>query len=708
MNSDGRQEGISTIDRSFRWFINGIQTMHHTIYTYLLLGFLFGAVPAMAQDSLSVEMENLQHMEKSRYISFMQLLQKSPGIPRPFSVAYYKLNLSFVKPGISGSVTVIAKSLQNSVSQISLDLADALTVDSILIDGRRTSFSHTSNLLNISCLRNYDSGETFTVLIYYYGTPAISGFGSFGDAARSDGARWIWTLSEPYGASDWWPCINHPSSKADSVDIWITCLNTYKAVSQGKLIEALSNGDGTTTYKWKHRYKIASYLISITLTNFNVLFFWYKYSPTDSMEIVNYVTAALDTLYPGFQTNIALTPRMLEIYSGLFGQYPFIKEKYGHAEFGWGGGMEHQTITSLGTYAFSESTIAHELAHQWFGDMITCQSWPDLWLNEGFATYCEALYREKQYGYPSYISRMNGYASSAKFSGGTLVVQDTANVSNLFNGSRVYNKGAWVLHMLRHVLGDSTFFRAMRSYANDPQFMYSTASTRDFQAVCERVSGNNLSAFFNEWVYGERYPKYYCSVSVAPQGQNYLSTIRIQQITGTSNPAYFTMPLDLRFFGPGLDTTFQVINNLGDQSFTCATRLRPDSIQFDPQNWILKDYQQVPTGVDMVTQIPRSSVLYQNYPNPFNPTTEIDFQITTAGFVTLKVYDVLGRKVAALLGEKLEPGYYSRQWNASAVPSGVYFYRLSVEPSVRTTISTSNQIGHLDEILETRKMVLMK
>jgi hypothetical protein len=168
----------------------------------------------------------------------------------------------------------------------------------------------------------------------------------------------------------------------------------------------------------------------------------------------------------------------------------------------------------------------------------------------------------------------------------------------------------------------------------------------------------------------------------------------------------------LRFIGHGLDTTFKVINNLGDQSFTCTTRIRPDSVQLDPQSWILKDYQQVPTGVDIVTNLPRSSVLYQNYPNPFNPTTEIGFQIAKAGFVHLKVYDVRGREVAALVGEKLEPGYYSRRWNvsgnASAMPSGVYFYRLSVVPSAQNLVTTDSQNGQVDEILETRKMVLMK
>jgi hypothetical protein len=249
------------------------------------------------------------------------------------------------------------------------------------------------------------------------------------------------------------------------------------------------------------------------------------------------------------------------------------------------------------------------------------------------------------------------------------------------------------------------FFRAIESYANDPQLMYGTASTTDLQTECERISGNNLSYYFNEWVYGERYPKYYYSLSVVPQGQNYLSTVRIQQATGTSNPAYFTMPIDLRFFGSGLDTTITVMNNSGDQSFTCVTQVYPDSVQLDPQSWILKDVQRVPTGVDILTNLPHLVILSQNYPNPFNPTTEISFQLTKTGFVSLKVYDVLGREVATIVSEELSSGYYLQQWNAIAMPTGVYFYRLSVAPLARRDLAPTDQV---DEMCETKKMVLMK
>jgi Aminopeptidase N len=333
---------------------------------FLLLGFLLVESPALAQEIIPNERENLSRMEKHRY-SLLFSLQKTHSVLRPYKITYYKLDLNFVNPGLSGVVTAAGKSQQDGLSQISFDLASVMSVDSVLIDGISAAYSHSTDLLNITCNHIYNTGEVFSVSMFYHGNPVVSGFGSFGDSIRVDGAQWIWTLSEPYGASDWWPCINHPSSKADSVDVWITCLSTYKAVSQGKLIESLSNGNGTTTYKWKHRYPIAAYLVSVTLTNFNTFSDWYTYSPTDSMEVVNYVTPNIGTNNPSFRTNVAKTPRMLQIFSDLFGQYPFIKEKYGHVEFGWGGGMEHQTITSLGTFAFTESTIAHELAHQWFG-----------------------------------------------------------------------------------------------------------------------------------------------------------------------------------------------------------------------------------------------------------------------------------------------------------------------------------------------------
>ncbi len=644
---------------------------------FLILGILLVESLAIAQEIIPNERENLSRMEKHRY-ALLFSLQKSDGVVRPYKVTYYKLDLNLVNPGISGVVTAAGKSQQDGLSQISFDLAAAMSVDSVLMEGIPAAYSHSTGLLNITCNRTYNSGEIFSVSIFYHGNPVVSGFGSFGDSIRVDGAQWIWTLSEPYGASDWWPCINHPSSKADSVDVWITCLSQYKAVSQGKLIASLSNGNGTTTYKWKHRYPIAAYLVSVTLTNFDTFSDWYKYSPADSMEVVNYVTPNIGTNNPSYRTNAAKTPRMLQIFSDLFGQYPFIKEKYGHVEFGWGGGMEHQTITSLGTYEFTESTIAHELAHQWFGDMITCKTWPDLWLNEGFASYCEALYFEKQYGKALYNSEMANYLFFAKYAQGSLHLTDTVSGggSAMFDYYLVYSKGAAVLHMLRHVLGDSVFFASMKAYANDPSLRFNTASTSDFRSACERVSGKDLKYFFDEWIEGERYPSYTHSLQVTQQGENFQATVHILQTTGTVNPVYFTMPVDLRFLGSGLDTTMTVFNTNGDQSFSFTFAARPDSVQFDPDKWILKDVQKVPSRVQRDPLIPQETSLQQNYPNPFNPTTTIHYELSEKTWVTLAIYDILGRKVKTLVDQEQLGGSYNHQWEVQDMPSGIYFYRL--------------------------------
>ena len=644
---------------------------------FLILGILLIENLVIAQEIIPNERENLSRMEKHRY-ALLFSLQKTSNVVRAYKVSYYKLDLNFVNPGLSGVVTAAGKSQQDGLNQISFDLADAMSVDSVLNEGIPAVYSHSTSLLNITLNRTYNSGEIFSVSIFYHGNPVVSGFGSFGDSIRADGAYWLWTLSEPYGASDWWPCINHQSFKADSVDVWITCLSTYKAVSQGRLIDVLSNGNNTTTYKWKHRYPIASYLVSVTLTNFITFSDWYKYSPTDSMEVVNYVTPNIGTNNPSYRTNAAKTPRMLQIFSDVFGQYPFIKEKYGHVEFGWSGGMEHQTITSLGTYAFSESTIAHELAHQWFGDMITCKTWPDLWLNEGFASYCEALYYEKQYGPLLYKSEMTNFLIFAKFAHGSLHLADTVSRggSAMFDYFLVYSKGAAVLHMLRHVLGDSVFFASMKAYANDPSLRFNTASTSDFRGVCERVSGKDLKYFFDEWIEGERYPSYTHSLQIIPQGGNFQATVRIRQTTGTVNPAFFTMPVDLRFFGSGLDTTITIFNTDGDQSFSFTFAACPDSIQFDPDKWILRDALKVPSPVTRDPLIPQETSLQQNYPNPFNPTTTIHYELSEKTWVTLAIYDILGRKLITLFDKEQPAGYYSPQWVALNVPSGIYFYRL--------------------------------
>ncbi len=343
--------------------------------------------------------------------------------------------------------------------------------------------------------------------------------------------------------------------------------------------------------------------------------------------------------------------------------------------------MEHQTMTSTGSY--DETIVAHELAHQWFGDMITCGSWADLWLNEGFATYLAGVYFEAAYGAMPYYNYMTTKLNSAKTAVGTLYVQDTANVTNLFAGSRVYNKGASVLHMLRHVLGDSAFFASLRSYAADTAVRFGAATTADFRRACETVSGTDLGYFFDQWVYGEKFPtyRYGWTWSFTPVG--YAAYLRIVQTTGTTNPATFTMPLDVRIAGAGRETTMVVVDSLPEQDFTFLIPVEPTSVRIDPGRWVLRNLDSVSYAlldVAAAGTVPERPFLLQNYPNPFNPSTTIGYGVSARSSVRLTVFNILGEAVARLFDGERGPGEYESAWNASGRPTGVYVVELQTEP----------------------------
>jgi len=238
--------------------------------------------------------------------------------------------------------------------------------------------------------------------------------------------------------------------------------------------------------------------------------------------------------------------------------------------------------------------------------------------------------------------------------------------------------------MLRHVVGDSLFFDALLSYTNDPRFRFGVATTEDFQEVFETVSGLDLDYFFQQWIYGERYPSYTYWWESTPVDSGYAVTVGINQTTGTSNPAFFTMPIDIKLSAPPWDTTVVLMNTFSGQEFTFTVSNDPETVALDPESWIVRNATMIPVSVAENPETPAEFKLYQNYPNPFNPTTDIRFEMGDVGFVTLRVYDLLGREVATLVNEKLSPGIYTRQWDATAFPSGVYYYRLSTGNDVQT------------------------
>ena len=269
---------------------------------------------------------------------------------------------------------------------------------------------------------------------------------------------------------------------------------------------------------------------------------------------------------------------MIATYAGLFGEYPFVAEKYGHAQSLYGGGMEHQTCSSLPI--FNETIEAHELAHQWWGDLVTCRDFHHIWLNEGFATYCEALWAEAIGGAAAYHEELS---FNRWFGPRTIYVPDVSIESRIWDPWLSYNKGSWVLHMLRHVLGDTAFFAALRHFY--VQYAYSTATTEDFRDVCEAVSGRDLDAFFQQWIYGEYYPRYRFDWTSAPVGGGHDVALTLRQIQSWQ---LFRMPIDVTVTTAGGERTFVVEDSLASQGFTLHVDAAPTAVAVDPDGWILK------------------------------------------------------------------------------------------------------------------------
>ncbi|NOH00297.1 MAG: T9SS type A sorting domain-containing protein [Ignavibacteriae bacterium] len=643
----------------------------HTIKLLLIMIFIFSSSAAQNERTLCKHVDGNVKLFKAAY----------PGDDK-IDITYYKLdlNITYTPEYLKGEVTVEGKSLQNNLQNFFLDLQNNLTTDSVKTGNQNLAFSHTQNKLEVTLPASISAGESFSVVVYYQGRPGSSGFGSF-EFNSHNSQPIIWTLSEPYGASDWFPCKDSPADKADSSDVWVTADDFFVSVSNGTLEEVLTNGDGTKTYKWKNHYPIAHYLISLAMTNYAEYKDYFHYSPTDSMLVIHYIYP--EDLTPSTKAKLDRTIDMLEVFTEKYGEYPFIMEKYGHAQFEWGGGMEHQTISSMG--GFSEGLVAHELAHQWYGNKITCADWNSIWLNEGFATYSEGVFEEAAYGKAAYdnfiIQEMGnpGQWGRAKSAVGSIYLSDISGTSQIFNGARSYAKAAIVLHMLRGVVGTDTFFDIMKTYASDPQVAYAAAVTEDFQRVAEDVSGVNLNYFFSQWIYGENYPKYsYNWFYNNTGGDNYNVELQLSQQTNTS-PTFFTMPIEIKITTAVGDSTYRIFNDAQNQTFNFNVEGEPVELIFDPNNWIMEDIISV-TSVDRDNITVADYKLSQNFPNPFNPSTTIEYFLPKGEFVNLTVYDMLGNKIAILVNEQKEAGQQTAGFDFSKlstpISSGVYIYKI--------------------------------
>ncbi len=551
-----------------------------------------------------------------------------------YDLKYHRLEWT-VDPSvdkIEGNVTsyFVAKANLNTVT---FDLSNNMVVSKVIQRGVELSFSqNTDDELVINLPSVQQNGVLDSLTITYAGNPISSGFGSFETNVHGpSNTPILWTLSEPYGAKGWWPCKQDLIDKIDSIDVYIKHPKIYKAASNGLLLSETLNGLQSTTH-WKHRYPIPAYLIAIAVTNYTV----YKdHVSNGNFDVINYV-------YPeslnDAKAGTAITPQIMDLYGSLFELYPYSDEKYGHAQFGWNGGMEHTTMTFMG--GWSRSLIAHELAHQWFGNKITCGSWEDIWLNEGFATYLDGLVVENFDGDNAFHSwKENLVSNITSQNGGSTFVDDTTSVNRIFSGRLTYRKGAMILNMLRYKLGDEDFFQAVKNYLSDKNLAFGYAKTNDLIMHLESVSGMDLSEFFSDWFYGEGYPSY--DVNWHQNATNNIVRFNVNQSQSHSSVSFFEMPLPVRVNGAGGESEIvrlEVSENA--QTFNTEIPFEIVSIEIDPETQLISKNNNVTLGVD-IEKLQNDITIY---PNP----VQSSLSIANNSYVMIKkitIYDVLGRIV---------------------------------------------------------------
>ncbi len=536
-------------------------------------------VSAQAQFEDAWEWEKLVQREAEYKGSYLNVPKNLNTLH--YDIKYHRMEwqVSPLVRHISGAITTYFKPLTAGFNKIYFDLHTALTVSAVQYHGTNCTFSQlSSHELMINLPATLPVAVLDSVTVHYAGVPPSTGFGSYATQNVCSGSvPAMWTLSQPYGARDWWPCKQDLNDKADSIDVYITTPAAYYGVANGVLVSTTTSG-GNKTYHWQHRYPIPAYLVAIAVSNYSVHATTLTLS-SGSIPMVNYLYPCNAT--PATTINATLQP-IMQLFVNLFGPYPFANEKYGHAQFGWGGGMEHTTVSFMG--GWSHLLIAHELAHQWFGDQVTCGSWEDIWLNEGFATYLEGMTYEHGLGPNTWAnwkqSKINAVTSQP---GGSVWVNDTTSVSRIFDGRLTYSKGALLLHMLRWKLGDTHFFQAVNNYLNDPALAYGYARTQHFKAHLEAVSGQNLDEFFADWYYGQGHPIYTIQWS---QNSAKLLTVQIFQTPSHPSVSFFNIPVPVRFSGGSQSQTLIFDPVANGQTFTQQLSFFVSSVEFDPERWL--------------------------------------------------------------------------------------------------------------------------
>ncbi len=557
---------------------------------------------------------------------------------------------------LKGELSIFFTYSEPGPNQIQFDLDDSLKVDSVVFHRNRIPFIHQNHHIQLSL--DLVASDRDSLTVYYQGFPIKSRYRAYYVEKHGRDATLapiVFTSSQPYGAQDWWPCQNNLSDKTDTFDILIQCPKAYTAVSNGKLMGIDSSRAGFKTFHWKHQYPIATYLLAFAITNYVIY--------TDTIQFKDGLKMPVDHfVYPEYlSTALTQTPELIPVfhlYDSLYGDYPFKHEKYGHAMYARGGGMENQTISFMS--GFQYDLMTHELAHHWFGNKITCYSWQDIWLNEGFATFAEVRCRETLKPESANEIRSDIKNSVLKENTGSVFVDDTTRFDRIFNGRLSYAKGAMLLSMLRLIMGDSAFDTAIKQYISGNPMDYGFVSTLQLKHVLEQHYKGSLDHFFAAWFYGEGFPTY----KISWQTSNALTRLDVQQISNNPSIGFFPGKIPLRFKGQNRDTLLLLSPDQADESFLVSVGFDIDEIQFDPEHRILG----------------KAEILFQNapgsgvrvYPNPAFNTLNINSN--TLSLESIEVFDIGGKKVLELALNQTNPGN-SIQISTAELQPGIYLYK---------------------------------
>lgn len=611
-----------------------------------------------------------------------------------FDVRHYRVDMAttLTSGAMSGRCRIALTPTVGGFDTFSLNFEN-LVCDSVRRAGSACTFTTPTGLLKVDLDRPFAAGESLEVDIWYHRTAGTTNRGYLYYARGTSGIPHAvaYTMSETEDARCWMPCFDQPWDKAErGCQLNITVPDSMSACANGTL-DSVSTGAGTKTFWWTHRYPIPTYLMCMGASKFTNWQIWWRHGAESTA--VRYYVWPEDSAQGA--NSFSRMADMLTFYSqpDMYGMYPFADEKYGMVAvypFAWGG-MEHQTMTTIHrqwvTYG-SVNGIAHELAHMWWGDRVTCVDWRNIALNEGQATYSDELYEEHYRGRSAFLSMIQSRAQSY-FS------EDNGDRHPLyapppgheFDWGHSYCKGAWLMHMLRYVIGDTTatrgaFFSAWRAYGDS--FHMGTASFADLERVFEGQTGLDLGWFFDEWAYQAGYPVYSARWYGRETGKGWEAVIDLSQSNGSGAPAFFRTPVEVRVSWSGGSQTFRYDVSASPQRNVFSVPAQPTSVSFDPNEWVL-DKHTVTVGLAEEAEAARGithAAIELRSGNPARSSVRLNVALPTRSAARVEVFDASGRLVRTLNSGELGAGRHSFTWDrhdrsGRSVAAGVYVLRLT-------------------------------